>query len=256
MSRNNISNNCDSNYNVKIVHSKNDYQSVSNLSDKAKTFLNSVFKELDKGDASGTNHSDGILQDYEGQVYIFSDGAVSVMKNNKLYAGMTKEGAETRVYDDCMVTKFSDGAETVTKNGHTVSGKTANNKKFIIKDGKIVFEEKEADKSTTNSLKSKHVTQEVKSKLEKKEKLDTIAEEYLEILSSITNNDNYDNVLNKKQALYTKYKKIFNKMLGSPFCFKSKELKTDKYVMQFSPVLNRDDMSAYWELWDVQKIGK
>lgn len=235
---------------VRRIKSFEEIKALNNINDKARTFLNSIFNELD-------TQKDGILQKNEGAIYIFDDGAISVTKNDKLYAAMTKNGSETRVIDNCLITKFSDGAESTMKDNKLIEGKTADKKDFTVKDGVVTFKQtpkKKEEIQTTNDT-PKSETKPFKINGVKTELLNKIANEYLEIIyapDSFSESD-MNQKLNNKKALYKKYLNVFKKAINSEIKpYNWQELETDKFIMRFSPVTDPATYESYWELYDVK----
>ena len=249
---------------IRTIKSLEEIKSINNISDKAKVFLNSVFKELD------TINTNGFLEKEEGAIYVFDDGAISVTKNNKLYAGMTKNGSEVRVKEDCLITKFYDGAESTMKDDKLVAGKSANGNEYTVKDGIITSNNPIAKvKQTENnnnteiqqskeSAKSAIKTDKPQQKSSKingieKEQLDKIANEYLAIVKSPDSDNNFLKKIKDKKSLCKKYLRVFKKAINSPLkSYNFKDIETDKYIMHFSPVLDMYTNKYYWELYDVE----
>lgn len=87
--------------NHKVLTTREEIQALK-MDDKAKNFLNSVFGELDTSSPSG-NKPDNILQQKDGEIFMFDDGTVSIMKDGKLYAGINNKGKSFTVKDDKIV---------------------------------------------------------------------------------------------------------------------------------------------------------
>ena len=243
-----------------------------NISRKTKDFLCSVFNELDTTDSKGNKIGDNILQQNEGSIYVFGDGSVSIMKNDKFYAGTSAEGAEVRADGDTLNATFSDGSTSVMKDDKLISGTTDKGNAYTIKDGALVFDKKtteneektivENQKNTTESSKIQHNDKAAKnsSKINGvyKSQLDDIAKEYQQLTRS-----NYKR--NDKLNFYLKHLKTISKALKKhPSAYstellknyKPEQLETDNYIMQFSPVMNPNTFKFYWELYDVKEKRK
>lgn len=243
---------------VKIIKSFADIKGLNNINDKAKMFLNSVFNELD------TKNKDGVLQDNEGTIYVFDDGAISITKDDNLYAAMTKNGSEVRVVDDCLVTKFADGSESTMKGDKLIKGKTANQREYTVKDGVIIFNDEETKEVSVSKEVATNKSEIKPAETTSKEingvdmaQLDRIAEEYLEIVRNYNSEEDYTQKIKQKKDLYNKYFNTFKKAINSELkAYNMRDLETDNYIMHFSPVINLNTNKYYWELYDVENKNK
>ena len=258
MSDNSISNNAGD---VKIIRTREDINALSNLNEKAKSFLNCVFDKLD------VTKVDGKLQKDEGAIYVFDDGAISVMKDGKLYAGMSAEGAEVQTIGDVLEIKFSDGAESVMKDDKLVSGKTSTNRAFKKIGDQIVFEETEETKKAKKAPKAKTEVEKADDVSPKsvstgsingvkKEDIDNMVQEYNKISESIDGRggDDFDKWVKEKAKFNKKYQRMFRQLLGDSGAYKEGEISTDVYQLNFSSVMNSKTFKYYWELYNVEKI--
>ena len=241
---------------VKIIRSTEDINSLKNINDKAKLFINSAFEELD----TANGKPDGILQRSEGEIHVFEDGAISVVKNGKLVAGMSAEGAEARMIGDTLQIKFNDGSESIIKNNELISGKTSSNRAFKKVGNEIVFEDtKQPEKKQESAKVENNVPTPVSTGSingVKKQKIDDIAKEYIKIASNTESFSEKDinNWVKQKAEFNAKYQNTFKKLLGKPEAYKNGELNTDVYNLKFSPVLNTNSMKFFWELFNVEEI--
>lgn len=83
----------------KILRTREDIQALQNIDAKTKNFLNCVFDELD----TDGNKADGKLKGKEGEIVMFNDGSVSVLKDGKLYAGINDKGKSFTVKNEQIV---------------------------------------------------------------------------------------------------------------------------------------------------------
>lgn len=251
MGENSISNN-----DIKIIRSREEINTLGNISEKARMFLNSAFDKLDveKG------KPDGKLNRSEGEIFVFNDGAVSVIKDGKLFAGMSAQGAEVQNIGDVLEIKFNDGAESVMKGDKLVSGKTSTNRAFTKEGDKIVFEEAKQPEKAQEPAKVEDVSPKRVSTGSingvKKQKIDDIASEFIEFSRSIDGRsvDDYEKWIKNKTKFNKKHQRTFRQVLGESESFKYGEINTDVYELKFSPVLNPRTMKYSWDLHSVTEL--
>ena len=287
MSSNSIN---DTKMSVKKVKTMDEIKSMSNVSNRTKDFLYSVFNKLDTTDSKGNPIRDNILQKNEGSIYVFEDGSVTITKNDNFYAGTSAEGAEVFAVGDTLNITFSDGSKSVMRNGELVSGITDKGNAYTVKDGILVYDNKSkqnavpkntktddaksntVETNTKNAVKAPktidgasnvHDTEKIneKSKINgvNKTVLDNIAKEYQNLIRT-----NYK--INDKTNFYLKYTNIISKALrkeprtaiaeqaGRKYA--PARLETDNYLMELSPIMEPETFRCYWELYDVQEKNK
>ena len=242
------------NVSVGVIRSIDDISKFKNINKKAEAFLYSVFNELD------TKTKNGILEKDEGTIYVFDDGAVSIMKDNKFYKGMTKENSVTRVIGDSYVTTFADGAESTMKDGKLFAGKTAVGLGFTAKDGVITFDEKAKinkkeveEKQTAKQVKEAEKRPDKNKKINGVEiqKLEDIVKEYRDIMYQSSKSDKEfskmpDRILN----LYLKNQHIFKKVLNTPLKPGNfREIELEDCIMHFSPGMDPVSGKSYWDFY-------
>ena len=241
---------------VKIIRSAEDINSLKNINDKTKSFINSAFEELDYANGA----PDGKLERSEGEIHIFEDGAVSVVRDGKLIAGMSAQGAEARVVGDMLQIKFSDGVESVMKGDKLISGKTSNNRTFKKIGNEIVFEDVKKDEKRQDTAKIEDATSKRVSTGSingvKKQKIDAIAEEFNQIKCKDGgfNKEDFDNWVKQRAEFNKKHQRTFKKILGEPEPFKNGDVNTDVYYLNFSPVLDTETMKYFWELYNAEEL--
>ena len=253
MSSNSISKNTTNE--VKIIHSRDDINSLQNLNNKAKSFLNSTFDKLD----TENGKADGILQKSEGEIYVFDDGSISVMKDGVFMSGMSMQGAEAQMIGDTLQVRFSDGAESNIKDGKLVSGKTNKNRAFVKEGNNIVFEDTLKQTTTENEVKVEKKKEKPASSGSingvKKQTIDDIANKYIEMKSSNDyKNMKYADWVKQKDDFNNKYQKLFKKFLGAPSSYKITDIHADNYKLSFSPIMDPLTMKYSWELYNVEEV--